>query len=498
MSKTYFLMVAAACLSVACHPAKKDSKMEQVNNQHPAAQLIAFQLKDQSPLVYTTAKGTDLRISLSDTLKFEAHPQPKETDICVFIDPAHQFQTITGFGGALTDAAAETFAQLSPGLQDSVLQAYYNEQDGIGYTFGRTNINSCDFSSDSYMYVKDNDSSLRTFSVAHDEKYKIPLIKRVDQALDGHLKLFASPWSPPAWMKDNHDILHGGHLLPEFYPTWANYFVKFIQAYQEHGIDIWGISVQNEPMANQIWESCIYTAQQERDFIKNNLGPTLERNKMADKKIIAWDHNRDLLFQRASVLLNDPEAARYIWGIGFHWYETWTKSSPLYSNVKRVQEAFPRVNLLFTEGCKEAFDMNKIDDWSLGELYGDNLLNDLNNGITAYCDWNILLDQTGGPNHAGNFCFAPIIADLPHQQLHFTNEYWYIGQFSKFIRPDARRVSTSTNRDILQATSFINKDGQIAVIVLNRTDQTISYHLWLNGSWAPATARPHSISTTVI
>lgn len=472
--------------------------MDQANNFQKAAPTIPFQLGDQTPLVYTTAKGTPLRISLSDTLAFKPHPQPKETDICVFVDPNHQFQTITGFGGALTDAAAETFAKLSPALQDSVLKAYYHETDGIGYTFGRTNINSCDFSSDSYMYVQENDSSLQTFSVAHDEKYKIPLIKKVDKMLDGRLKLFASPWSPPSWMKDNHDILHGGHLLPKFYQSWAAYFVKFIQAYKSHGIDIWGVSIQNEPMANQIWESCIYTAEEERDFIKNNLGPTFKKNHLEGKKIIAWDHNRDLLFQRASVLLDDPDAARYIWGIGFHWYETWTGSSPLFSNVKKVHEAFPNVHLLFTEGCKEAFDFQKIDDWGLGELYGDNILNDLNNGITAYTDWNILLDQTGGPNHVGNFCFAPIIADIPGQKLHFTNEYWYIGQFSKFIRPAARRVSTSTNRDILQATSFINKDGHLVVIVLNKTDQPIPYHLWLNGSWAKATSRAHSISTTVI
>ncbi|HTN36307.1 MAG TPA: glycoside hydrolase family 30 protein [Arachidicoccus sp.] len=498
MKNYYLLSTVTVLLLFACNGPQTKNKTGDATEADQPLKSASFSLTDKTPLVYTTAKGTGLRISLSDTLHFEPKPQPMETDVCVFVDPAHQFQQVTGFGGALTDAAAETFAKLSAPLQDSLLAAYYDPQKGIGYTFGRTNINSCDFSSDSYMYVKDLDTSLSSFAVTHDEQFKIPLIKRVNKQLQGNLKLFASPWSPPAWMKDNHDILHGGHLLKKYYPVWANYFIKFIEAYKKQGIDVWGISVQNEPMATQRWESCIFTAEQERDFIKDALGPTLEKTGHSDIKLIAWDHNRDLLFQRASVLLNDTAAARYIWGLGFHWYETWTKSAPLYANVQKVHEAFPNVNLLFTEGCKEKFDFNKIDDWSLGELYGDNLLNDLNNGITAYCDWNILLDQTGGPNHVGNFCFAPVIADIPNQRLHFTNEFWYIGQFSKFIRPEARRVSTSTNRSTLQATSFLNKNGQLVVVVLNRTDQPISYHLWINGLWAPVVSRPHSIATTVI
>jgi glucosylceramidase len=204
------------------------------------------------------------------------------------------------------------------------------------------------------------------------------------------------------------------------------------------------------------------------------------------------------MFQRASVLLDDADAAKYIWAIGFHWYETWTKSTPLFDNVKRVQEAFPNVNLMFTEGCKENFDYNKIMDWGLGELYGNNILNDLNNGITAWCDWNILLDQTGGPNHVGNFCYAPVIANTKTGEVFYTNEYYYIGQFSKFIRPGARRVSASSNRDILQATSFINKDGKLAVVVMNRTDNPISYHLWINGQWAKAVSKAHSIATILL
>jgi glucosylceramidase len=452
----------------------------------------------QDPTQYMTAKNTTFRISAVDTLSWSAKAQPLETDICVFIDPLHQFQQMIGFGGALTDAAAETLARLPENLQDSVINAYYDPGTGIGYNFGRTTIGSCDFSSASYMYVAENDTTLSTFSVAHDEKFKIPLIKKAMAVAGKDFNLFASPWTPPAWMKDNHNILHGGHLLPQYYSLWAAYLIKFIQAYHHEGIDLWGLSVQNEPMANQTWESCIYSAEQERDFIKTALGPALHQNGYQDLKLIAWDHNRDLLPQRASVLLNDSAAAKYIWGIGFHWYETWSGTQPLYDNVKEVQQNFPKVHLLFTEGCQEKFDYSKVSDWALGERYADNMLHDLNSGITAYCDWNILLDQTGGPNHVGNFCFAPVIADIPQKTLHFTSAFWYIGQFSKFIHPGAKRISSNSNRSDLQTTAFINTDGSIANIVFNKTDKAIAFHIWLNGQWAPATAPAHSLSTFIL
>ena len=234
----------------------------------------------QNVTVFTTAENTPHRLTATETLSFAPFGQPFENQPCVFVDPTHTFQTFVGIGGALTDASAETFAKLPAGKQNELLQAYFDREKGIGYTLGRTNINSCDFSSDMYTYVKDGDKALTSFNVAHDEKFKIPFIKKAIAAAGGRLDMFVSPWSPPAWMKDNNNMLQGGKLKPEYYASWANYYVKFIQAYEKLGIPVWGLSVQNEPMAKQTWESCLYTAQEETDFIKNHLGPTLKRNKL--------------------------------------------------------------------------------------------------------------------------------------------------------------------------------------------------------------------------
>jgi glucosylceramidase len=448
--------------------------------------------------VFSTAENTTWRITLTDTLSLVDFGQPLETQPCVFVDPAKMFQTFVGIGGALTDASAEVFAKLPKDTQEAFLQSYFSREKGIGYSLARTNIHSCDFSSESYTYVREQDTALSSFSVAHDEQYRLPFIRKAIAAAGGKLTLFASPWSPPAWMKDNNDMLHGGKLLAKYDQAWANYYVKFIQSYQRRGIPIWGISVQNEPMAKQTWESCIYSAEEERDFIKRYLGPTMARAGYGHVKIIAWDHNRDLIYQRASTILADPEAAKYVWGIGFHWYETWTGGGNIFDNVQRVEEAFPHTHLIFTEGCADQFNSDHIQDWKWGEAYGRNMIHDFNDGTTGWIDWNVLLDEHGGPNHVQNFCFAPVHANTQNGSLEYMSSFYYIGHFSKFIRPGARRIISSSSRGQLLTTGFRNPDGSLVVVVMNQSAEKVSYRLWIRGKAAEIASLPHSIQTLVL
>ena len=454
-------------------------------------------LEARQVAVYTTADKTNFRLSQTETLTFKRMGQPLETQICVFVDPTKRYQTILGVGGALTDASAEVFAKLPAGKQQEFLDAYYDPRKGIRYTLARTNIHSCDFSSASYTYVNEGDKELRSFSVDHDRRFRIPFIKRVINATGGRLTLFGSPWSPPAFMKTNNDMLHGGKLKPEFYQSWANYYTKFIKAYEKEGIPVWGISIQNEPMATQTWESCIYSAEDERDFLKNFLGPTMRREGLGGKNIIIWDHNRDLIYQRVSTILKDPKAAQYAWGIGFHWYEPWSGGEMMFDNVKLVHQTFPDKPLLFTEGTADSFKAEDIHAWRLGELYGRSMINDFNSGAVGWTDWNVLLDEQGGPNHVGNFCFAPVHANTKSGELTYTNSFYYIGHFSKFIRPAARRIAASPSRSALLSTAFVNPDQTVSVVVMNRTDQKISYFLWVDGNAAEVASLPHSIQTLV-
>lgn len=448
------------------------------------------------PKCYETAANTDKRLTMTVLKGSENAMQPFENEVFIMADTLHRFQKFVGIGGALTDAAAETFYKLSPDKRQEFLKLYFDPKEGIGYSFARTNMNSCDFSSDMYTYVTEGDRSLSSFNISHDLKYKVPFIKECMNTSGGHLRLFVSPWSPPAYMKDNNDMLHGGKLLPEFKKIWADYYVKFIKAYEKEGIPVWGLTVQNEPMAKQTWESCIYSAEDEMTFIRDYLGPALKKNKMESKKLIAWDHNRDLLFHRANTLLSDKKARKFIWGIGFHWYESWTGGKQ-FENTKRVEEAFPNKKLLLTEACNYPFDWATFDQWKWGENYGENMINDFNNGAVAWTDWNILLDETGGPNHVQNFCFAPIHAKTMDNTIHLMNSYYYIGHFSKFIKRGARRISTSSNRAQLLNTGFINKDGSVVLVIMNKSEETFESKVILGSKAYPVHIQPHSIISIV-
>lgn len=483
----YLILMAIILVQMSCIGHQEEQSQEETTAYNPEGKTI---------LVYATTKDNGDRLTLKQNKSFTRASQPLESEKAVFVNPEKRFQTFIGIGGAITDASAEVFAQLSEEKQNELINAYFGE-DGIDYTLLRTTIHSCDFSSESYTYIEEGDKELATFSIERDKKMRIPMIKRAMAGATDSLLFYVSPWSPPAFMKGREDMLRGGKLLPEFYQSWALYYAKFIKAYEAEGMPVWGLTIQNEPMAVQTWESCVYTAEEERDFLKNYLGPTLEREGLEDKNIVVWDHNRDLISHRANTIFGDPEAAKYAWGIGFHWYERWAGGESMWDNLRNVKESFPDKQLLFTEGCVEAFDETQYQRWSNGERYGISMINDFNCGTVGWTDWNILLDQTGGPNHVGNFCFAPIHADTRTDKLIYTPSYYYIGHFSKFIRPNAKRVSTTTSHSFLLSTSFLNEDGKMITVVLNATEDPIEYKL-IAGEYQTELEIPaHAIQTLV-
>jgi len=291
-------------------------------------------------------------------------------------------------------------------------------------------------------------------------------------------------------MKTNGMMNNGGKLKPEYRQAWADYYVRYIQEYGQEGIPIWGLTVQNEPEATQTWDSCIYTGEEERDFVRDYLGPTLHDAGLGKVKVIVWDHNRDRLFERAKAVLDDPKAAHYVWGVGFHWY-----CGDHFDNVQLTHDAYPDKHLIFTEGCQEAGP--HLGSWDTGERYAHSIINDLNRWTEAWVDWNMVLDETGGPNHVGNFCSAPIIADTQAGEIRYQSSYYYIGHFSRFIRPGARRVACAKTLDSLEASAFLNVDGTVAVVVLNRTEKAFDFVLKSQGLQAKASVLARGIKTFV-
>ncbi len=413
----------------------------------------------------------------------------------IVLQPGERYQEMIGFGGALTEASAWVLAQLPPEKRMEVLRRYYDPQTGIGYTLARTHLNSCDFAL--HLWSLDEvpgDYDLRHFSLEPMRRWVLPLLHDARQIAgsDENFRLLVSPWSPPAWMKTNNRMDDGGSLRPEYAPAWAEFYVRFAQAMQrEEHLPLWGFTVQNEPEAHQTWESCLYTPEQERDFVKNHLGPALERAGLAGSiKLIGWDHNRDAIEARAAVLFGDPQAARYLWGLGVHWYV-----SDEFSASGRVHAAFPDKPILFTEGCCEGG--TGIGQWDHGEVYAAQMIGDFRNWVCGFIDWNIALDQRGGPNHVGNFCDAPVIVDTATKEVRYGGSFYYIAQFSRYVRPGAHRIGSSGGPAALQSIAFANPDGSLVTVVLNTTDSPASFGLAAAGETLACSIPAHAIQTYV-
>jgi len=435
---------------------------------------------------YITAKNSDQRLSEISTNNINKRSKNR-----LFIDESKTYQSIIGFGGAFTEAACYTLNKLSTKNKVKVLKAYFDQENGLGYNLGRVAINSCDFSLDNYTYVKKDDDKLTSFDITREEKWVLPTIKHAKDIRGEAIKILASPWSPPAWMKTNNDMNNGGKLLKKYYQSWANYYVNFINEYKKREIDIWGVTVQNEPAAVQTWDSCIYNGKEEKDFVKNYLGPTLHKNNLGDIKIIIWDHNRDEIINRTTEILSDKKAAQYIWGTGIHWYV-----SEEFQNVGEVHKKFPDKNLLFTEGTQEGGV--HLGSWKTGERYARNMIGDLNNWVRGYIDWNIVLNEFGGPNHVGNYCDAPLIADTNNDKIIFNSSYYYIGHFSKFIQEDAVRINSEINNGKLKVSTFKNPNNEIVTIILNESEEKLYFELIYNNQSIYNKAPKRSIQTLLI
>ncbi len=438
---------------------------------------------------FLTAQGTGHRLSL-------ANLPPATSDMghpaSLWVQPDHAFQTMLGFGGAFTEAAAHTWLALSPPQRDALLRAYFDPVTGHGYTLCRVHMNSCDFSLGNYAHASTpGDTELRDFRIDRDEQALLPFLLAAQRVAQTPIKLLASPWSPPAWMKSNGQMNHGGSLLPEYRDAWARCYVRFIQAYAEHGVPIWGVSVQNEPMAVQRWDSCIYSAEEERDFVRDHLGPQLHAAGLGHVKIVIWDHNRDLMVERAGTVYADPQAAQYVWGTGFHWY-----GEDHFDHVQLVHDAWPDKHLLFTEGCQEGGPHE--GSWATGERYARSMINDINRWTVGWIDWNLLLNQQGGPNHVGNYCSAPILVHTDQDRFERQSSYDYIGHFARFVQPGARRILCASTREALEATAFTNPDGGVVVVTMNRTEHALPFSLNLTSGAPPLALPARSIATLLL
>jgi len=405
------------------------------------------------------------------------------------------FQTHFGFGGAFTEATAQNFFSLDKRTQRQFVDAYFSP-DGLRYNLGRIPVHSSDFSPEPRTYVKEGDASLDSFDMSWEDEKRIPLIKECQKAA-GKLTFFAAPWSPPAYMKTNNDICHGGKLKDEYRALWAEYYARFLEELKKRGICVSFASVQNEPEAWQNWESRLVDGTEEGIEIRDYLAPTFRKHGL-DVKFIIWDHNRDRMVARAVETLSVKGVSDLVWGLGYHWY-CCDKSE----NIADFKQLYPDKHVLLTECCVElAHDSTTGKSsasglWEHGERYGKFIIKDLANGSEGYIDWNMLLNAQGGPNHVGNYCEAPIMSD-DNGNLTFNPGYWYIGHFSRFIEAGAKRVFCSAGKNGILAVAYVNPDGRKVVVAMNINGRDEDCRFDVDGKNFRLQMSAHSIVTITL
>ena len=420
----------------------------------------------------------------------------------VTVDIEHPQQRIIGFGSALTEASAHVFAQMSEAAQDEFMLRCFGpaSRGGNAYTLCRTHLQSCDFALGNYAYVhrvapwRD---PLETFSIERDRALLIPFI-RCCMALAPELSLVASPWSPAAFMKTNLNMNRGSHLLPWHRDTWARTLARAVRAWRDEGMPIERLTVQNEPEARQTWDSCLYSPKAEAAFAERYLAPALVAEGCGDVRILAWDHNKDHIVDRVRDI-EDALAGTYgttFAGTAFHWY-----TGDQFENVRTVRDMHPDLELIHTEGC-DAYSHGRGETRAReAEHYAHDMIGDLNAGANGYIDWNILLDEQGGPNHVGNWCDAPIMYHRGEHRLVINRSFEYIGHISRYIAPGARVLPSTMSGAGVESLAALNPNGKLAIVLLNRTKKATSVLLESPrhaDSPVALTLPAHSIATVLL
>ena len=436
--------------------------------------------------------------------------------------PDEKYQTITGFGGSFTEASAYLLNKLGKENRAEILEAYFGEE-GAKYSLTRTHINSCDFSLSNYSYAPvEGDKELKNFSIDEDRDDLIPMIKDAMAISKDGFKILSSPWTAPPWMKDNNKWV-GGKLLPEYYDTWALFFSKYVDAYKEEGIDIWGFTVENEPLGNgNNWESMHYTPDEMTNFVQNHLGPKLEADGKEHLKILGYDQNREHLKEWVDSQYKDEKSSKYFDGTAIHWYASTYEVFP--EELQYAHEKAPDKYLIQSEACadseipkwqddqwywsKEATDWGW--DWAPEQdkhlhpkyapvnRYARDIIGCLNNWVDGWIDWNMVLDKQGGPNWFKNWCLAPVIVDPENDEVYFTPIYYTLTHFSKFIRPGAVRIGFENSDDGLMVTAAENPDGSIAVVIFNEDSDAKNFNLSLKESTIDIQISGQAIQTLII
>lgn len=450
------------------------------------------------------------------------------------IYPDRTCQEIEGFGGAITDSVGYLYSQMTKENKMKFLEEHFGE-NGQHYKFIRMHMDSCDYSLEEYQAVKDPiaDPDLLTFSIARDRKYMLPMLKDAMSMTVEPFSVLLSPWSPPKQWKtppekpkndaavygsgfsaflppvdyEHASRCNGGTLKKEHYGDWAQYLAKYVQAYLDEGVPVTMMSLQNETIASTNWDSCIWTAQQQKEFLRDYLYPAFKERGLSDKiGLYIWDHNKERVYEFSKEVI-DETTSEMLEGIAFHWY-----SGDHFEALGFTHDSYPDKKLMASECCalhppgKSSLlsDFPGAGSLSVPEVeyedaaaYAHDIIGNLCNGMNRWIDWNLCVDKDGGPRHVPYGFGAPVCAneDGSYRKL---LTFYYIGHFSRYILPGAKRIGLSRCNDLTDAAAARNTDGSIVIVLLNRGQADASYAIRIDGKVIRVSAPAKTISTILL
>ncbi len=436
---------------------------------------------------------TFFRNGKKESVCLDTRPDPGLSDAeknLINLYPDVRFQIIEGFGGAFTDAAGYVFSLMPEENRKQLLKDYFSP-GGLGYVFGRTSVDSCDFSTEMYAADDDpDDRDLSRFDMERPLRHVLPLLLGAQETAGRPIRMMLTPWSPPAWMKTNASRKHGGKLKRECRALWAEYICKYILEAEKAGMDVRFLSSQNEPRASQTWDSCLYTGAEEGEFIRDFLHPALIRHGLGHVALLIWDHNKERAYERACETLADEETEKTVDGVAVHWY-----SGDHFEALRMIRDRFPGKRLVFSEACVEYSVYKEGNALRNARMYAHEIIGGLNHGLNIFLDWNLLLDEKGGPNHVGNYCDAPVMYNTQTGEMTKNLSFDYIGHFSRYIKPGAQRIGLSRFGDGTEATAAVNPDGSVCAVIMNPSPEKCLFGLRMNGKVWPVSLDGDSIVT---
>lgn len=440
--------------------------------------------------LFTTYGGGSWYEHFYQTAAFK--PDSGAENEVVNLYPEFEFDRLEGFGGALTDAAGYVYSLMDEKQKKQMMETYFSKNH-MGYRNVRIHMDSCDFSTGLYEAMSDpQDKEFKSFSFERTEKYILPMLKDAQEAAGEPLELMLSPWSPPAFMKTNGQRTFGGSLKPEYRRMWADYICRYIQEFKDRGFKVKRISLQNEPKAVQTWDSCIYTAEEEKVFLRDFMYPALKEHGLEDVEIFIWDHNKERVYDRLRDIV-DEKTDSMVSGVAFHWY-----SGDHFEALDLVRKKYPDKKMIISESCIEFNKFDSKDAVKSAHMLSHEIIGDLNNGMTAFYDWNVLLDEEGGPNHVGNYCLAPFLFDREKKRLMPQLVQQYFEHFSHYLIPGSVRIGFSKYTEKLDVTAYKRPDGKLVLIVLNKEKKAMAVNVRLNGQCASMLLYPESITSAFV